>query len=454
MNLLKKSSLESISEGPILPAIVHLAFPMLVSAILQNIQSLIDLFWVGRLGAAAVASVAMAGTVLMLLNPMLMGLSTGTVALVSRAVGARDLEEAGRATGQSLFLSILLGGLSAGVGWMVSRYVLTAMGAAPEVMEEGTRYLQVTFAGSFTVYMLFVCNAALQGAGDAHTPMYLMAAANIINIGVDPLLIFGIGPFPRLGVRGAALATVFAQALAAVAALKVLMEGRSYLRVPWGHWRPNLPMAWRIIRIGVPGTGQMFSRGLMSIVLMSVVATCGTAAVAAYGIGLRFHFIVLMPAFALGAAAATMMGQNLGAKKPERARKAVWLATLLDVAIMAVAAVVLTVGAPFLMRLFNHDSEVIAIGVRYLRVVSPFYLMVAVGIVLGRGLNGAGDTVAPMVITVITLWGLQVPAAIWLSRVINPPTDGVWWAIALAFVAQGLLMAVWFERGAWRHRAV
>lgn len=454
MRFVRKVSLEWISEGPLLPVIFHLAWPTLFGAVLQNVQSVIDLFWVGRLGATAVASVAMAGTILMLLNPMLIGLSMGTVALVSRAMGSRDFDMAARATGQSLFLALVLGGISASLGWVLSAPLLRVMGATGEVLAEGVRYMRITFAGSVTVYALFVGNAALQGAGDAHTPMYLMAATNVMNIIADPLFIFGPGPFPRLGVQGAALATVLSQAVAAVVVLEMLVKGRSHLRVPFQHWIPDWRMAWRIVRIGVPGTGQMLSRGLMSMVLMTVVASYGTAAVAAYGIGMRFHFIVLMPAFALGSAAATIVGQNLGAGKPERARKAAWVAAGLDAAIMAAAATLFVLAAPWLMHFFSRDSEVVAVGARYLRIVSPFHVMVALGVVLGRGLSGAGDTLAPMVITILTLWGWQVPGALWLSRVTRPATDGIWWAIAIAFLAQGFLMALWFERGKWKYKTL
>ena len=211
---------------------------------------------------------------------------------------------------------------------------------------------------------------------------------------------------------------------------------------------------WRILRVGIPGSGQMLSRSIMSVVLMGIVATSGTAAVAAYGIGLRFHYITLMPCFVLGSAAATLMGQNLGARKPERARKAVWMTVALSVAIMAVAATTMVIFAPVLIRIFNRDSDVVTIGIRYLRIVSPFYLFAAVGIVLARGLNGAGDTIAPMINTMVCLWGLQVPLALYLSRILHPPTDGVWWAIGLALIAQGTFIAIWFEMGRWKTKRV
>ncbi len=454
MQWTKKPSRELITEGNLLWALSMLAMPMLVGAILQNVQSLIDLFWVGRLGSHAVASVAMAATILMVLFPMLMGLSTGTVALVARAVGAGNREEASRATGQSLMLAFVLGGLSGLIGWHYSTPLFHLLGAEPDIIETGSAYLRITLLGSFTVFVLFIGNAALQGAGDATTPTIIMAISNVVNIVLAPFLIFGIGPFPRMEVRGAALATVISQAVAAVLSLYVLFTGRTHLHLKLSQFKPDLDLSWRILRIGIPGLGQMLSRSLMSAVLMRIVAICGTTAVAAYGVGMRFHMIILMPAFALGGAAATMVGQNLGAGKPDRARYAAWMATLIDVGIMVVSAIVIYVVAPVLIRVFNNEPEVIEIGTRYLRIVSPFYVFVALGVVLGRALNGAGDSLAPMIITVATLWILQVPLAILFARIWQPATVGIWWAIVVAYVVQGILTTAWFELGRWKKKRV
>ena len=445
---------EAILRGSILRAVTRLAAPMLVGVLLQNAQSLIDLFWVGRLGPTAVASVSMAGTVLMLLNPLIMGLSTGTIALVARAIGAGEQRAASTAAGQSLFLSLVLGLLSAVAGWFLAVPALRLLGAAPEVADLGAAYLKICLAGNFTVCMLFIGNAALQGAGDAHTPMWVMALTNALNIILDPLLIFGLGPLAGMGVAGAAWATVLAQAGGAALVVRFLVRGRSGLRADAQTWRPNLALAWRMLKIGIPGLGQMLSRSLMSLVLMAIVSASGTAAVAAYGIGMRFHMIVLMPAFALGGAAATMMGQNLGAGQPDRAGRAVWVAAWADASLMIVSGVVLMVFAAPLISVFNRDTEVVAIGTRYLHLVSPFYLFAGFGIVLARGLTGAGDTLGPMVITILTLWGLQVPLAVHLSRRLHPSTDGIWWAMAAAFVVQGLLTIAWFQMGRWRRNAV
>jgi putative MATE family efflux protein len=445
---------QNITDGHLLKAIGWLTAPMLVGAVLQNTQSLIDLFWVGGLGSKAVAAVAMSATILMVLFPMLMGLSTGTVALVARAVGAQNFEEASEAASQSLMLAFVLGLLSGLVGWHFSDDFFRLLGASPDIIPDGSAYLKISLLGGFTVFILFIGNAALQGAGDTITPMWIMAISNILNIILAPLFIFGLGPLPRMGVEGAAVATVISQAVAAGIAVHILLSGKARLHIRPRQWKPNLALSWRILRIGLPGSGQMFSRSLMNAVMMWIVASCGTAAVAAYGVGMRFHMIILMPLFALGGAAATMVGQNLGADKPDRARHAAWVATWVGIGFMVVTAVIMMLFAPALIRVFNKEPDVVHIGARYLQVVSPFYIFAALGIVLGRALNGAGDSMSPMIITILSLWGLQVPLAIFLSRIWQPPTQGIWWAIATAFVVQGLLIAGWFETGRWKHRQV
>lgn len=439
----------SLTDGPILGALLRLATPMLAGAVLQNIHSLIDMFWVGRLGPDAVASVAMGATVLMLLFPMLMGLSTGTVAVVARAMGAGLPQEASRAAAQSLVMGLVIGILSGWLGWHFTDDILWLLGADDLVTTGGTAYLRISLLGSFTVFLLFIATAALQGAGDAISPMWIMGLSNVLNIALDPLFIFGWGPVPAMGVQGAAFATLLSQAAAAVLVIHLLFRGKSPIRVRMPQLKPDLPLCWRLLRIGIPGSGQMLSRSLMSAIMMRIVAGCGTAAVAAYGTGLRFHMILLMPAFALGGAAATMVGQNLGAGKPERARRAAWLATWIDIALMAACCLAIMAFARPLMAVFNRDPDVIAIGTRYLQIVSPAYVLAAVGIVLGRALNGAGDTMSPMIATVVSLWVLQVPLGILFARIWQPATHGIWWAIVIGAAAHSLMILAWFETNRW-----
>ncbi|NLB60470.1 MAG: MATE family efflux transporter, partial [Lentisphaerae bacterium] len=412
----------SLTEGSIRWSIARLALPMFIGAILQNTQTLIDLFWVGSLGSTAVAAVAMANTILMVLFPMVMGISMGTVALVARFMGADNRAAAGAVAGQSLMLALLIGGAMALLGWYVSDPLLRILRAAPEVIAAGGIFLRISLLGSFTIFVLFIGNAALQGAGDTVTPMIIMAISNVLNIFLDPIFIFGIGPFYGLGVKGAAIATVLSQAVAAYASLYILFSGRARVHVFWAHWKPKLDLSRRILRIGLPGSGQMLSRSLVGALLMGIVAECGTAAVAAYVIGLRFHMIILMPAFALGGAAATLVGQNLGAGNSRRAQRAAWAAAALGIGFMLVTSALIIAIAPGLIRVFNAETQVVQIGVEYLWTVSPFYLFAALAIVLGRALNGAGDSLTPMLCTMLALWGLQLPLAIWFSRIWAEPT--------------------------------
>lgn len=442
-------------EGGIVSGLLRLSGPMFVSALLQNLQSVIDLFWVGRLGSESVAALAVSGIIMMMLFPVIMGVSMGTVAMVSRAIGAKNPDEAGEIAGQSMLLALFFGLTAGAVGFCFAETLCRLLGAAPEVIPLATTYLQISFIGAFTIFLLFVGNSSLQGAGNSTIPMCAMGMATLLNLCFDPLLIFGLLGLPRLGVAGAALATVLAQATAVILVMVVLHSGRvAGMHAHLGRWRLRSDLAWRLIRIGTPSSGQMLSRSLMSLLLMRIVAESGTVAVAAYGIGLRFHMIVLMPAFTLGNAVATMVGQNLGAGKPHRARKAAWIAAGMDVIIMIIAAVILCTAAKSLMAVFDQSPEVVQIGANYLRTVSPFYIFAALAIVLGRGLIGAGDTMGSMICTIIGLWGVQVPLAFFLSNVISPATQGVWWAISIAIMVHGTLVTIWFETGRWKKKRV
>ena len=224
----------------------------------------------------------------------------------------------------------------------------------------------------------------------------------------------------------------------------------SGLHVHLKRWRIQPDLIKTLLYIGMPSSGQMLSRGLMSLIIMRIVALCGTVAVAGYGIGMRFHMLILMPAFVLGNAVSTMVGQNLGAGRPDRASQAAWLATGIDMAVMAAFAVLMLASAPQFVRLFDSNPEVVQVGASYLRTVSPFYVFTALAIVLGRALEGAGQTMVTMIFTITSLWGLQVPLALLLSRFFKPATQGIWWAIVIAVTAHGLMVAGWFLAGRWK----
>lgn len=442
----------TLLHGRLDTAILRLAGPMLLSAVLQNAQSLIDLFWVGRMGQDAVAALALAGTALMLLFPLLMGLATGTVALVARAYGAGRREEAAFMAAQSLTIAVVTGLL---LGFACLPLVPSAcawLGADPAVAPLAIAYLRVSLMGLFSGCLLFVTGSALQGAGNTVMPMVAMLTANILNLALDPLFIFGWGFVPAGGVVGAAWATVLSQVLAGGVMLGVLSSGHVRLHLhPADIW-PRLQPTVRLLRIGIPSSLQMLARSLMGAVLFKIVAGCGIAAMAGFGIGMRIHMVLLMPCFVLGNAAATLVGQNLGAGQVARARRAAWVAAALTAILMLISAGGMAILAAPAVHAFNSTPEVVAVGASYLRWVTPFYVFAGLAIVIGRSLNGAGCTIATMIFTLVALWGLQVPLAALLTRYTQPPTLGIWWAIAIATIVHAVLTVGWFETGRWHQQ--
>jgi len=445
---------KDLTKGSITSGVLALALPMMVASGLHTTHNLVDIFWVGKLGPGSIASVAMSGTILMVLLTFLIGISTATIALVSRAMGSRDRDSANLIAMQSLFFALLASAICALLGFIFAGPLLKMLGATPEVLNEGTAYLRILFVGGVTMFLLFLGSSVLRGAGDAITPMLVMGLATILNIILDPLLIFGVGFLPRLEVRGAACATVLAQGLAMIVMLSILFNGKSRIHIKLSEFRIDWGIIWRIIRIGVPSSLQMFFRSMAMLALMVIVASFGTYAVAAYGVGIRLRMITLMPAFAFGTAAATLMGQNLGAKDIKRAARSAWTSTGFDFIVMALTGIIFFVFSKEIISLFNKNSEVIALGSNFLKITSLFYIFAAFSIVLSRALNGAGDTTSPMLITFIALWGIQIPLALFFSRVGGLGIEGVWWAIVAATVLNGLLITIWFQSGKWKRLKV
>jgi putative MATE family efflux protein len=427
---------------------------MIVGNVLQNAFNVVDMVFVGRLGADAIAAVALSGLLMQISWTLLIGVSIGTTAMVSRFYGAGELEQAGLTAMQSLTLGVVVSVLLVAFVNLLGRQVLVALGATSAVVELGRGYLGIVFNGSFTLIVFFLSSAIMRGVGDALSPMLIMAGATAVNIALDPLLIFGLGPFPEMGVRGAALATVLAQGLGTGVGLFILSTGRTRLHLRWRHYRLDFALVRRMLRLSGPGTVQGAVRSLGNLLLMRIVTSFGVLVVAAYGIGLRLDLIVMMPGWALGAAAAALVGQNLGAGKPERAERSAWVAAILYIGLLALVGGLFFVFPGPLIRAFNSTPEIVAVGSSYLRVRVAGYAFLALGLVMASALNGAGDTVGPMVILAVTLVGVQVPLARILPPLLGGRPLGVWIAVTTAFVLQGSAMGIWFLRGRWKHRQI
>lgn len=460
-----------LTAGSVPRGILSLAVPMILSSILYSIQSLVDMFFVGKLGSAALASVGMSGAALMILITAFIGINISTAAMISRAVGARDDARASHIAGQAMLLTAACSVLIGAGGYVASPHILRVLGATGPVVELGTGYLHILFGGIFFLCAAFVMSGIFHGAGDAVTPLALGALATVCNIILNPLFIFGYLGFPAMGVRGSAIATVIARAIALAVGMAILLRGKLHVRLHLKDLSPNVRTIWAVLAIGIPGSLQMSVRTLMNLALMAIVAKFGTLVVAAYTVGLRIRMIGLFPLFGFAGAAATMVGQNLGAERPDRSQRSARAATGMAFVSALCAGVVFFIFAPALIGLFNDAPEVVAAGTSFLRVTAVGLVTAAVGIVLARAMNGAGDTVSPLVITLLSLWGFQIPAAVYLSGIrelwgvtipwpalleglaVNNET-GVWYAMVAASVLQAVVTALWFATGRWKHKKV
>lgn len=444
---------KDVTSGNIAKNVIALAAPMMIGAILANMQSLIDMFWVGSLGANSISAVAISSIVLMFVFTLSMGIGIGTLSLVAKSIGAKDTESASAVAAQAMFLTVLLSVSVAVAGYFFSAKFLAWLGADAAVVKVGASYLRISLLGSVTILVLLTGNYILQAAGDVVNPMIFLALANIFNIILDPIFIFGIG-VPAMGVSGAALATVLSQAMSMTLLMRLLHRDGCKVRLEYGAPFIRTGIIKDIFKIGIPSSLQMFFRTTSYMVIVSLVALFGMKAVAAFGIVVRLQVTILMPSFALGGAAATFMGQNLGACNPERARKSAWAATWFDFVILAFASVLFFIFARPLVAIFSSDAALLDMGAEFLRIASFFYVFIAFGVVLNRGLGGAGDTLVPMLITFLSLWVYMIPASYILSTQTSLGVAGIWWAMATSYAVNGILTILWFESGAWKGKQV
>ena len=443
-----------LTTGSLLRNLWTLALPMIVANVLQNAFSIVDMIFVGRLGPTAVAAVAVSGLVMMVAWTLLIGVAISTVATVARFFGARDMEQANAAAVQSLILGGLISVVLILFGLFLDEPVLRVLGATPEMMEPATAYFRVVFVGSFTLIFMFPSGAILRGAGDARTPMVILIVATAFNIVLDPLLIFGLLFFPRLEVKGAAYATVIGQGIAMMLGLWILVRGQSRIHVHLPQFRIRPQLMKRMVLIAIPATIQGGLRSVAHLGLIKIVALYGTLAVAAFGIGLRLNLLVMMVGWALGGAASTLVGQNLGAQKPDRAEKSAWLTTGIFCGFMILSGAGFFLFADPLITLFNSDPGVIRIGHAYLRIVALSYPFLGLSMICAMSFNGAGDTQTPALIIGLTFIVLMIPLALFLPRFVAPKTSGIWWAMTIAITLQGIIMALVFSQGGWKKRRI
>lgn len=435
-------------------AVVLLAVPMVLEMGMESLFAVIDVFFVSRLGADAVATVGLTESMLMIVYTVALALGIGATAVVARRIGEKDEDGAGRAAVQALILGIAVAGSIGVLGGMNARWLLEAMGATPGMVEHARGYTVVMLGGNATVTLLFLLNAVFRGAGDAVVAMRMLWIANAINIVLDPCLIFGLGPFPELGVTGAAVATNIGRGTAVVCQLWVLLGGRSRVRVAVRHLRIVPDVMWTVCRLTGPGFIQILLDTSSFIGLVRVLSSFGSEALAGYTIGIRLVIFAMLPAWGVSNAAATMVGQALGAGKPERAEEAVWTAGRYAMYFLGGIGVVFLIAAQLIVSLFTTDPTIAGHAVDCLRIVSCGFLFFAYGLVLTQAFNGAGDPWTPTWINLWCFWIWQIPLAWVLAIYLGLGPRGVYIAITVAFSTLAVVSAVVFRRGKWKTRKV
>ncbi|MEA3341800.1 MAG: MATE family efflux transporter, partial [Chloroflexota bacterium] len=432
----------------------RLAVPMILEMSALNIFQILDTLWVGKLGSAALAAVTISVTIRWVLNSLANGLGIGGLAVVARRIGEGDQKAAGHAASQTILLGVIVSLLVGALGLVLARPMLELLGADAEVLPLGLVYLRITLSGIFTLVLMFAINSILRGAGEARWATVVSVTATAITVAAEWVLIFGWGPFPALGIAGSAWGFVLGFGSGVALQIAILLSGKVRIRISLRDMKPDFPLMWRIIRIALPSTGQMVLRSSSRLVIVGLVGLYGTFAMAGYGVANRLLLIALIPSFGLGNTAGTLVGQNLGARKPGRAERSAWWVSAYTAGYMAVAAALLFVFARPLLGLFDPTPQVVNIGVECMRIVAPSMVASALGVVLARGFDGAGDTVPAMVVNLLSLWGIEVTFSYALSRWAGLGISGIWWGRAIANVANGLLFGIWFRLGRWRRREV
>jgi len=445
---------EDFTSGPIGRALGILAIPMMLEMAMESIFAVVDIAFVSRLGTDAVAAVGITEALISVLYGVAIGLGVGLTAMVSRRIGAQDTAGAADVTGQAIWIGAILSVVIGIAGVAYARDLLELMGASDGVVEQGVGFTAVILGGSVTIIYLFLLNAAFRGAGDANIALRSLWLANGINIILDPCLIFGLGPFPEMGVTGAAVATTIGRGIGVIYQLWYLMNGRGRIEFHIRYLRINLRLALRLIRISLGGIGQFLIATASWIGVMRIVSIYGSSAVAAYTIALRMMEFVFLPAWGLGNAAATLVGQNLGAGKPDRAERSTWQAAKFNAIFMTVSGAFLLIFAEFITGLFSAEPDVLHWGTSCLQILSIGFPMYAVGMVVVQALNGAGDTTTPAILNFICFWLLQIPLAFWLATESSLGPNGAFIAIVVAESLLTILAVLVFRKGTWKLQTV
>ena len=449
-----RGSHQDFTAGNLNRAILLLAVPMVLEMALESLFAVVDVFWVARLGANAVATVGLTESLLSLVIAVGLGLSLSTTAMVARRIGEKDPAGAAVAGVQAIALGLAIALVIGAPCLVFAPDLLRLMGASPEIIAVGSGYARIALGGSGVLLLLFLNNAIFRGTGDAAIAMRILWACNIINLALDPCFIFGWGPFPRLGVTGAAVATLTGRSIGLGYQFYRLLRGTERIRILRRQIRINAHVLLRLARVSVTGVLQFAIAHTSWIGLVRIVSMFGAAALAGYTIAIRIVIFAILPAWGLSNAAATLVGQNLGARQPERAEQSVWRTGIYNMLFLGSMGVLFIFFAEPLIRLFSHDPAVVPLGAACLRIVSYGNIGYAYGMVMLQAFNGAGDTVTPTFVYLFGFWLLEIPLAYWLAIPVHLRSNGVFVAIVISETAIAGVSAVLFKRGRWKRQQI
>ncbi|HEY6626437.1 MAG TPA: MATE family efflux transporter [Ignavibacteriaceae bacterium] len=431
-------------------AIFLLAVPMILELIMESVFAVVDIYFVGSLGASAVATVGLTETYLFLLYSIAMGLSMAVTAIVARRIGEKEKDKAGVTAVQAIFIAVIASIPFSLAGIFFARDLLALMGGDGWVLQHGASYMQWMLGGNLVIMLLFMINAIFRGAGDAAIAMRVLWIANGFNIILDPILIFGWGPIPAYGIEGAAIATNIGRGIGVVLQLWLLFKGGKHIKVLKSYLTINWVIITQITKTSLGGIGQMIVAMTSWIFIMRIISDFGSEAVAGATIAIRIMMFSMMPAWGMSNAAATLVGQNLGAKQPDRAERSVWITGFWNMAFLICVAVTFFLFSDKLIGIITDDARVITIGSEWLHIVSYSYFVYGWWMVSSQAFNGAGDTVTPTKINLVFFWMIQIPLAYTMSTGLDLGYIGIFWAIFISETSVGLFTLWLFTRGKWK----
>ncbi len=441
---------QEFTSGSIRRAVFMLSVPMILEMLMESIFAIVDILYVSQVSVNAVATIGLTESVITLVYAIAIGLSMAATAVVARRVGEKDLKGASQATVQVLFLGVLVAATISVVGILYPKEILALMGAEPDLIAEGYGYTKVLLGGNITIMLLFLINAVFRGAGNASMAMWTLILSNGLNIILDPMFIFGFGPIPAYGVEGAAIATTIGRGSAVVFQLVVLFYGYSKIKIKLRDLVLRISVMFNLIKVSLGGIGQFLIGTSSWVFLMRIMSEFGSEVLAGYTIAIRVMMFTLMPAWGMSNAAATLVGQNLGAKQPDRAEASVWKTGKYNAWFMGVVSVIYLVFAPHIIRLFNTTPDVVKYGSLCLRIIASGYVFYGYGMTVIQSFNGAGDTKTPTYINFVCFWIFQLPFAYLMAVTLDMGPVGVFWAITLAEVLIAVMAILWFRRGKWK----